>query len=248
MDQSGNLSYTLTLAGVGVNCRFRYAATADYFGSRWLTAGASGAAAEITEPEWNYWRREFGEENAYAEYTFFSYAASDELLSHSRCIFHSVALRFRDKAWLICAGPGVGKSTQLRCLQELYPGEFSVICGDRPALDCSREGEVLVCPSPWNGKEGWHGAEAAPLAGIICLKRGEENEVYPLNKRDAVLPVYNSVFHSRETEENIRLAAAIADKLLNSAPVWQMVNKGIPDSTRLLYKTVFSGEGQNETL
>ena len=248
MKQDGNQTYLLTLADAGVNCRFRYAAAADYFGPRWLSAGVPGAAAEVTEAEWTYWRDNIGEENAYAEYSLFSYAASDELLSLGRCIFHAVAFRFRDRAWLICAGSGVGKSTQLRCLQELYPSEFSVICGDRPALDCSKDGEIRVCPSPWNGKEGWCGAAAAPLAGIVCLKRGETNELFPLKKRDAVLSVYQAIFHSRETAENIRLASAVAEKLLESVPVWQLVNKGIPDSTKLLAQTVFAEEGRHETV
>ena len=157
---------------------------------------------------------------------------------------HAAAFRDEEKAWLIAADPGVGKSTQIRTLQELYPGTFSVVCGDRPVLQLMEDGMVMVHPSPWNGKEFWGGADAAPLAGIICLRRGEEDAVHMLRRKDAVIPVYGSLIHTAICEDIIRRAAAFADALLQGVPVWDFVNRDIPGSTELLYQKVLREESE----
>ena len=136
----------------------------------------------------------------------------------------------------------MGKSTQARTLRELYPGDFGVISGDRPVLALT-EGGVWVHPSPWNGKEGWHGAEAAPLAGIVCLQRGVENALARLTPRIAALSVYGAVIHNASSPDVIRGAAAFAEKLIKQVPVWRLCSRDVPDSTRILYESVFTQEG-----
>ncbi len=193
--------------------------------------------------DWDFWRRNGAVPSAYLEYSSLTGSCSDVLLAYNRCAFHAVAVRYQGKAWLIAAGSGVGKTTQMRTLQELYPGEFSVISGDRPILDLLENGDVFVHPSPWNGKEEIGGADGAPLAGIVCLRRGEENIVERMSNRDAIIPVYQSVIQTGETENGIRLAGSFVDSLLTRVPAWRMVNQDVPDSTKLLFETVMKGGG-----
>ena len=117
----------------------------------------------------------------------------------------------------------------------------AVICGDRPVLELQADGTVMVHPSPWNGKENWHGAEKAPLAGILCLKRGKETSIRRWTKAEAVIPVYMSLISSRETEELIRQLSAFETELLTRVPVYEYVNGGVPDSARYLYENLLDG-------
>ena len=234
--------YTMTLIGREIPCAFRFPETAALFGP-WITGPAKGGArVSVPQEDWDFWPTTGKPVDAEAEYSLFSDAASTALLPEKCCVVHAAAFRRQDRAWLIAGVPGVGKSTQIRTLQELWPGEFSVISGDRPILEAREDGSVIVHPSPWNGKEGWHGAEAAPLAGVIFLRRGEENAVASCSKQDAALPMYSSLFHSGETEELLKLAASMAAAVLTAAPAWTMTTFCVPDSTRLLYETLFSQE------
>ncbi|MBO4562906.1 MAG: hypothetical protein J5772_04760 [Clostridia bacterium] len=231
---------TIDLAGIPLRCHFSSEESIRFF-SAYEAAKGAVPYADVTVPDeaFDYIRKLGYGEDEYAEAGLFTAYASDALLDTGRCIIHAVAVRKGDRAWLISARSGVGKSTQVRVLNELFPGEFSIICGDRPILQLLDDGRVLVHPSPWNGKEAWMGADAAPLEGIICLARGEENRVDPLKPRDAVIPIFDSLIQSGSSEDHIRMAASFENELLSRVPVWKMVNRGVPDSTALLYSTLF---------
>ena len=156
-------------------------------------------------------------------------------------ILHAVALRWNDKAWLITARSGVGKSTQAKYLQELCPGEFGIICGDRPILEF-RENDIIAHPSPWNGKENWHGAEKAPLGGVILLERGDENRIESLSPKEAAIPVYVQVIQNAVEAEKIHKSTALITRLLKNVPIWRLTTHQVPDSTRLLLEKVFIRE------
>jgi len=233
-------TYSLELAGVPLAGCFRFEKTTDHFGEYITSPSADLEPLIVGDWEWSNWPQTGKPVDAFAEYSLYVYAASTALLAYHRCAIHAAAFRWRDRAYLIAAEPGVGKSTQVRNLQELHPGEFSVICGDKPILELREDKSIIVHPSPWNGKENWHGADAAPLGGVILLSRGEKNSIEPLTAPKAALSLYFSLIHSGETEENIRAAADIASAILNYAPAWQMTTYQVPDSTKILYNALIS--------
>ena len=235
--------FKLTLADVTVGCSFEFPETHRYFGD-YVSGPFQGEGLRLSPEDRAAWEKNIASMDAYNEYSAFTLPVSAELMKYGRCVMHAAAFRFRGRAYLIAAPSGVGKSTQVRTLSELYPGEFSVISGDRPVLEAT-EDDIVVHPSPWNGKEGWRGAEKAPLAAIILLKRGETNAVRELSVRNAAARVFASIFQSAETEESIRCTAAFAELLIKRAPVWEFENGGVPDSSRLLYEVVLKEAKQD---
>ncbi len=221
-----------------VGC-FRFPDTPRRFGAYCLGESLSREGLRIPAYEYAHWTGRGLEIDAQFEYSCFTAVASDWLSERRKGIMHAVAFRFRDRAYLLCAGPGVGKSTTICTLRELYPGEFSVICGDRPILSLRDDGTVLVEPSPWNGKEGWHGSPAAPLAAVLILERGEESGLALLSEREAALPVYNSWIQTLETEAAIHRFAALSTAVIEAAPVYRFTSGGVPDGARFLYETLF---------
>ena len=102
--------------------------------------------------------------------------------------------------------------------------------------------------SPWNGKEGWHGAEAAPLAAVLCLERGGTTSLEEMSVRDAVIPLYSSLISQHADEQTVRGLALMTSAVLKAAPVYQYVNGGVPDSTRYLYHVMFEIGGPSYAL
>lgn len=233
---------TFELAGIPVCLDIRYEGTKSYFGQYARAFPAQDinpvTHARVTEDDWEILTEHGFQRCGQTEAGYLAARCSDVMLENHRCIVHAVAFRDERNAWLIAAGPGVGKSTQFVTLEGLYPGKYSVICGDRPVIEVRSDDTIIVHPSPWNGKEGWGGADAAVLAGIILLKRGEQNSVRPMTKKAAAIPVFQSVIQTALTEDGIRKAAACTDAVLSRVPVWEFVNENIPKSTELLYETV----------
>lgn len=229
-------TYALTLAGATVGCSFTFPDTFRCFGD-YICGYYEGEGQKLSPATREDWERLNGSFDTFAEYSAFTVPVSDALLKTGRCIIHAAAFRFEDRAYLIAAPSGVGKSTQVRTLMELYPDEIAVISGDRPVLEATEDG-IMVHPSPWNGKEGWCGAEAAPLAAIILLERGDENSIRAIPSKNGVVRVFTSLFMDAESEDGILRAASFTDTVLKHTPVWEYVNAGVPDSSRMLYEKV----------
>ena len=232
--------FTVTLAGRSFRVSARYAETASYFPAPDPEAPlVPGAPVSIPETDWQEYLQSGMEDCAHTEYSVLTAHCSDALLAFDCVILHAAALRWRDRSWLIIAPSGVGKSTQTRNLQTLLPGEVSVICGDRPVLErCG--GAFRVHPSPWNGKENWHGAEAAPLGGLILLRRGPENRLYALREDEAILNLYVAFIQTSASVEAVTKVADLEDGLLRAVPTWLLVSDTVPDSTRCLVEGIFS--------
>lgn len=232
--------FTVTLAGRSFRVSARYAKTASYFPAPDPEAPlVPGAPVSIPETDWQEYLQSGMEDCAHTEYSMLTAHCSDALLAFDCVILHAAALRWRDRSWLIIAPSGVGKSTQTRNLQTLLPGEVSVICGDRPVLErCG--GAFRVHPSPWNGKENWHGAEAAPLGGLILLRRGPENRLYALREDEAILNLYVAFIQTSASVEAVTKVADLEDGVLRAVPTWLLVSDTVPDSTRCLVDGIFS--------
>lgn len=235
-------SHTVALGGLALRLKLHFEEAAAFF-APWVSGDAPVCEVAVSDSEFSYVRERMGVAfDAHSEASILTASCSDALLPFDRCLIHAVALRFRDQAWLIAAPSGVGKSTQARVLQELWPGEFSVICGDRPVLQLTADGDVMVYPSPWNGKENWYGAAAAPLAGIVFLQRGDYDDAYEIKRRDAVIPCLQAMIHSGVSEDIIRRVASFTDQLLRRVPVYRLQSENVPGSTKLLYEEIIRRE------
>ena len=227
------------LADTEIIWRFRFPETEGFL-RRWITGEPDNAdnPIEVTDTEFADWVSSGNGMDAFGEFCLLCQQTSEHMLPYGKCVFHASAIRFDNKAWLIAAGSGVGKTTQTKTLMDLFPDQVGVINGDKPILAVQEDETVVVHSSPWTGKEGLHGAEAAALGGIFCLRRGEENAVKPLTAREAAPFLYPLIFQSFSTESVIRRAGDMAEKILNSAPSWLLTSHSIPDSTRLIYETM----------
>lgn len=232
------------MAGVGLNCRPLYPGTAEYF---WrFREPPSPGLAEIflTETELEAARSLYPPDltNAALEFNELAPKIADALLPFRRCVFHGAAFIWRGRAYIFTAPSGTGKTTQYVLWKLLYGDEIRILNGDKPILEFRDGGRIWVHPSPWMGKEGMGRMESAPLGGIIYLMRGQDNAVTRMTPRQAVLPLYYQVIYTADTAEAVGLASALEERLLQTVPVWQLVNRGDEDSARLCHDTILQFE------
>ena len=187
----------------------------------------------------------------YLEYRTLILATSHPLLRYGCCLFHAVAFLWQGRAWLVTGPSGVGKTTQFRNWQQLFPGEITMICGDMPVLEGRDDGSVWVHPSPWNGKERMGDRSLrAPLGGVVRLIQGNENYIYTLPVCDAILAMLRQFMVRPEDEAEILALTGLVERCLRYAPVWLLTNRGDDASTQLLRQTLLESMkgGRHESL
>lgn len=241
------MEYTVELAGIPIRLRTRTAFDACVlapFAAK-TSAVPVPAADAVSSPEYTaLWQRSLPEGTPawIAEYHDTAAAVSEALLPFGRCVFHGMAFLWRGKAWILTAPSGVGKTTQYALWKILYGDEVSAMNGDKPILECRTDGTVIVHPSPWQGKENFGSMASAPLGGIVCLSRGEENRIRRLQIRDALIPLYCQIIYYAESREKAVHALSITERLLSSVPVWELRNVGDRASAALTHDTLLEYE------
>lgn len=232
--------FQANIAGHIIRYAFRYDRTRLYF-RKWLQPCEGEAEVMATPEEIAFAHSLIPTENAedYAEFKALIGATGRALLRRDCCIFHSVALRYRDQAWLLAAPSGTGKTTQFMNWRKICPSEITMISGDMPVLEL-RGGELFVNPSPWNGKEDIGSRVSAPLGGVVFLEQGKENRIERLKAREAIEAAFPQLAYVPETEEEIRMTCRMLDRLLRR-PVWKLTNKGDLASTQLLRGALSGG-------
>ena len=235
----------IILGNINFKIEFQSPVTfADYFSRFCKNEGNINFPKMISLPRDEIAKRmsDFGSE-AFTEFNLLLVHMCNLFLPYKRCLFHGVAICVDDRAWIITAPSGTGKSTQYRLWKELYGDEIRLICGDKPILEFQSSGNIVVHPSPWRGKERWPGSDSAKLAGIVYLEQGEYNSICRMSVSEAVVPLYTQILYQPENETEIRQAAAMLDRILQQIPVWKLVNIGDEESARLTYETLCAKKG-----
>ncbi len=229
-----------TFADCPVPYSFKYPDTEHYLRHylTWNDEKCNEKTVSVTEQEFLDWKNSGRTIDAFGEFCLLCEQTSEYLLLRDRCVFHAVALSYNGYAWLLAAGSGVGKSTICRAMMERYPNEISVINGDKPVLMANNDGSITVFPSPWTGKEGWHGAPAAKLSGIILLRRGSGTTIRKANSAEAAHQILLSIFQSFTDEDMICTAGSMAEKILKSAPCWMLIEDNVANAVELFYQTM----------
>ena len=228
--------YEVDFAGCPVRFAFQYPQTKRSFG-RYLRRSEADTYDVMASPEFIEEARSLlpvDSPDGYVEYRCLIGPTSQVLLKSHRSLFHAVAFIFREKAWLLTAPSGVGKTTQYLNWQRLFPGETAVICGDMPALRLEEDGRLSVHPSPWNGKERFGSSLSAPLGGVVFLERGSVNKIKMFPPEEALLPLIGQFMVLPETEEEISLLLKLLTAMMERYPLCRFVNLGDDASTALL--------------
>lgn len=174
----------------------------------------------------------------YVEYRCLIELTGRALLRYDCTVFHAASFVWRDRAWLLTAPSGTGKTTQVLNWQRLFPDELTVISGDMPVLEARSDGGVLVHPSAWNGKENLSSRLSAPLGGLVLLEQGPENRIALLEPETCLMTLFRQIMVQPETEVEIHRMARLLDQMLRTAPAWTFTNLGDDASTRLLRETL----------
>ncbi len=237
--------YKGKIADTDITYAFRHKDTAAHFGdflTEYLPEGPSDSEDIVAVPEsdFQFWRKKWGfPADSFTEFGLSAYHTCNYMLKKKRVLFHAAAFSWKGKAYLLTAPSGTGKTTQLKHWISLHGDEITVINGDKPVLCADGNGNIMVCSSPWKGKERWGNENiTAPLAGIVVLEQGKENSIRKLTVRESVPILIQRFLFTAHSKEQVLLAAHMEELLLKAVPVWLLTNVGDLASTELTCQTL----------
>ena len=173
----------------------------------------------------------------YIEYSELCRRTSDALLPFDRAVYHGLSFYWQNRAWLITAPSGTGKTTHYLQWKRQFTDELTIMNGDKPLISVEN-GKIFVYPSPWYGKEGMHRSTTAELAGIVLLTQSDSNTMRLLSKREAAAPLYAQVLYSAQNPGQVADACKIVSAMIESVPVWLLSNRGDAESAALCRETL----------
>ncbi len=236
--------YSGDLAGIHLTFDFRYAETARYY--RDILSQTQQCMDCIVIPEtdvldlihrWNI------SDPAYAEYVMSCSYACDHLMKSRRIVFHGVSVLWNESAYVFTATSGTGKTTQARLWVSVFPEKVEILNGDKPILNVETGENVIVCPSPWKGKEGYGRDDIiAPLKGIILLRQRNHNRIHRMSPAEASKYLFGRICSTYSTEEDVQSGARILEDILKIVPVWLLENKGDEESALMTRKALLEEE------
>ena len=154
-------------------------------------------------------------------------------------MMHASAVICNGKAILFTGVSGAGKSTQARLWKKYARAE--VLNFDQ-ALIFPRKEPVMVCGTPWAGKENLYVPGKYPLGAIVLVEKAGDNKVTELSKGEAFSRIYlnNYLYPLNEEIEN-RYCDSIS-RLVAEIPVYGLKCTVTGEAVTCLYRKLFGSD------
>ena len=132
---------------------------------------------------------------------------------------HGASVSDGQYAYLFTARSGTGKTTHIKKWLANVPYSF-VVNGDKPFIKFSNNGTILVCGSPWAGKENMYTNTMVPLKSIVLMERAENNHIEQITFADAFPTLLQQVYRPND-EEKMRKTLHLMQKLSPGVTFWR---------------------------
>ena len=143
---------------------------------------------------------------------------AETIPSYDAFLIHAASVRVDGDAYLFLGPSGAGKTTQARLWKEYFGDRMKVINDDKPIIRV-KDDEILVCGSPWCGKERWENNISASLKGIASLSQSDESHSKRLSTGDAWNVMMNQVYRSSDGK-TMQLILKLTDKVIKRIPLY----------------------------
>ena len=151
-------------------------------------------------------------------------------------MMHASAVICNGKAILFTGVSGAGKSTQARLWNE-YAG--AAVLNFDQVLIFPKKDPMVVCGTPWAGKENLYVPGKYPLGAIVLVEKAGNNKVTELSKGEAFSRIYlnNYLYPLNEEIEN-RYCDSIS-RLVAEIPVYGLKCTVTGEPVMCLYRKLF---------
>ena len=140
---------------------------------------------------------------------------AERIPEYDAFVFHGSVIAMKDKAYIITANSGVGKTTHTRLWLSEFGGEATILNGDKPIVRII-DGKAYACGTPWKGKEAYGENQILHVAGIAFLSRADKNCAYEISPSEAVTRFMSQIYLPKQSSAMLIKTMRLADKVIKS--------------------------------
>ncbi len=175
------------------------------------------------------------------EYMYTGGAFNNRLSVLGGGVLHSSSLAYNGQGIAFSAPSGTGKSTHTGLWQQHFGDAVEIINDDKPAI-YFKDGQAMLCGTPWSGKTALNRNRAVPLRAIVFIERGEDNRIERLDTVESMFYLTSQISRPYYDESlGVRLLD-FTEKLLGAVPVYRLYCTISRQAVDVVYKAVFSTE------
>lgn len=161
---------------------------------------------------------------------------AEGLIEHAALVFHGSAVALDGAGYVFTAPSGTGKSTHTRLWRRRFGARAVMVNDDRPALKFEADG-VLVCGTPWMGKDKLGQNISVPLKAVCVLERGAANAIRPLGPAEAY-PLLLRQSYQAGTEGYQRRLLALLDELVARVGLYRLTCNMEPEAALVSWRAM----------
>ena len=143
-----------------------------------------------------------------------------ELPKYNAFVMHCAAIEVDGEAYCFAAKSGTGKTTHIKLWRRTFGEKVHVINGDKPIMRFF-ENELMVCGTPWGGKENLHSNVMFPLKSVCFIYQNPDNSIQKITSHEALGKLLKQAFIPKNAEEAAKTIDLIG-KMLEQTPMWSL--------------------------
>lgn len=161
---------------------------------------------------------------------------AERLPDYNSFLMHAAAIRVDGNAFLLAGPSGAGKTTHARLWKKVFQDRMRVINDDKPIIRTDGD-EIMVCGSPWCGKERWHNNIKAPLKAVFFVNQADENSIAKMQHGEAWGALLNQVYRSRDAA-NMQKTLKYLDNMINRTDIYSLYCNRDTDAVMTAYEAL----------
>ena len=226
--------FCIKIAGltVGIDNRYRHA---EHLCRDYICHGEPSFCVRVTDDEI---RAEMAAASSevtpdYAESICIYRTICKTLPEYGAFLLHASVVECDGLSYAFAATSGTGKSTHTALWLRHFGERARIINGDKPILRFDGD-RVMVCGTPWCGKEGYNVNAESPLHALCFLERGDKNEIAPIDSGEAVMRIFPQILLPTDETAVDRLFALL-DRMLRQIPCYLLRCTVSDEAVRVAY-------------
>lgn len=143
-----------------------------------------------------------------------------QLPKYDAFVIHCAAIEVDGSAYCFAAKSGTGKTTHIKLWRKTFGEKVHIINGDKPIMRLF-ENEIMVCGTPWGGKENLHANVMIPLKAVCFIYQNPVNTIKQITPHEALGKLLQQAFIPKNPDEAAKTIDLIG-KLLEKTPMWSL--------------------------